>query len=252
MTLDRQRQDWEQLAEVDPLWAVLTRADKRGGRWDRDEFLATGESEVAEVMGAAEELGAPSQHGRALDFGCGPGRLTRALAGRFETAVGVDISEAMVASARLLNTDVEGCEFRVNESADLDQFGAGEFDFVYSNLVLQHLPDRELVYGYVAEFLRVATPTGLVVFGLPARIGWPYRLEASRRLYGALRHLRVGGDTILRRTPLTPMRMTAVPEAEMRAFLEARGAEVLRTEPRGGGAVQTLRYFVSPGGTSER
>ena len=247
MTLDRQRHDWEQLAEVDPLWAVLTRPDKRGGRWDRDEFLATGEREVVEVLRTAAQLKIPLRHRRALDFGCGPGRLTRALAGRFETAVGVDISDGMVAAARTLNADVESCEFRVNKSTDLGQFDDGEFDLVYSSLVLQHLPDPELVRGYVAEFLRVAAPTGLVVFGLPARIGWPYRLEVSRRLYGVLRRLRVGGETILRRTRLTPMRMTAVPEAEMLTFLESLGASVVRAEARDGGPVQNVRYYVTPG-----
>jgi SAM-dependent methyltransferase len=246
MTLDRQRQDWEQLAEVDPLWAVLTRADKRGGRWDRDEFLATGESEVAEVMDAAAELGWSTPRRQALDFGCGAGRLTRALGRRFETAVGIDISASMVETARALNSDVERCEFRVNTSTDLGQFRDGEFDFVYSSLVLQHLPNGELVRGYVAEFLRVVSPEGLVVFGLPARIGWPYRLALSRRLYSALRRVGVGEQTILRRTPLTPMRMTAVPEAEMRAFLNERGATVLRAELRDGGGVRTVRYYVVP------
>ena len=247
MTLDRQQRDWEQLAEVDPLWAVLTRADKRRGGWDRGEFLATGEHEVGEVMRTVEELGKPLELRRALDFGCGAGRLTRALAGRFETAVGVDIAEGMVETARALNSDLDGCEFRVNRSVDLGQFGDGEFDFVYSSLVLQHLPDRELVRGYVAEFLRVAAPTGLVVFGLPARISWPHRLEMSRRLYGALQRARIEGDTLLRRTRLTPMRMTAVPEAEMRAFLVECGATVLRTDLRDAGSVRTVRYYVAPG-----
>ena len=246
LSLERQRQDWEQLAEVDPLWAVLTRADKRGGRWDRDEFLATGESEVAEVMDAAAELGWSAPRRRALDFGCGAGRLTRALGRRFETAVGVDISAGMVETARALNSDVESCEFRVNTSPDLGQFRDGEFDFVYSSLVLQHLPDSELVRGYVEEFLRVVSPDGLIAFGLPAWIGWPYRLALSRRLYSALCRVGVGEQTILRRTPLTPMRMTAVPEAEMRAFLDGRGAEVLRAELRDGGSVRTVRYYVAP------
>jgi SAM-dependent methyltransferase len=245
MNLERHRHDWERLAEVDPLWAVLTQPDKRGKRWDREEFLATGEAEVAEVLAAAERW-LPNVRRRALDFGCGAGRLTRALAARFDTAVGVDISEAMVETARALNADVTGCEFRVNTSADLAQFADGEFGFVYSSLVLQHLPTVELVNAYVGEFLRVVAPEGLVVFGLPASIGWPYRLGVARRLYGVLRRVGVAEETILRRTPLTPMRMTAVGEGVMRAFLEERGARVLRAELREGGGVRTLRYYVSP------
>ena len=44
MSLERHRQDWEHLAETDPLWAVLTHPGRKGGRWDVDEFFATGEA----------------------------------------------------------------------------------------------------------------------------------------------------------------------------------------------------------------
>lgn len=246
MTLDSHRHDWEELAEFDPLWAVLTRPDKRGGLWDRDEFLSTGESEVAEVLERAEELGLPHERRRALDFGCGAGRLTRALAQRFPTAVGVDISERMVETARQLNEDVPGCEFRVNSSPDLRQFEDGEFDFAYTSLVLQHLPGRRLIESYVAELLRVTAAGGLLVFGLPDRISWPYRLGVTRRLYRLLRLLRVPDGTILRRTPLTPMRMSALPEPVVRTLVESRGSRLLRAEPSEGGGVRTVRYYVTP------
>ena len=60
MSLERHRHDWEELAAYDPLWAVLTRPGKRGGRWDRDEFFATGETEIAGVVVAADQLGLPA------------------------------------------------------------------------------------------------------------------------------------------------------------------------------------------------
>lgn len=246
MTLDRHRHDWEELAEFDPLWAVLTRPDKRGGRWNREEFLATGEAEIAAVLERAEELGLPKERRRALDFGCGAGRLTRALARRFETAVGVDISERMVETARGLNEDVPGCEFRVNTSPDLRLFEDGEFDLAYTSLVLQHIPGRALIESYVTELLRVTGPSGLLVFGLPDRISWPYRLGLTRRLYRFLRLLRVPDETILRRTPLTPMRMSALPEQRVRGLVEGRGGRILCVEPSSGGGLRTLRYYVTP------
>jgi SAM-dependent methyltransferase len=245
VNLERHRHDWEELAEYDALWAVLTQPGKRGGRWERAEFFATGEDEIAEVVAAAEELGLPRQRRRALDFGCGAGRLTRALARRFETAVGVDISERMVEAAQRLNEDVPGCEFRVNSAPDLRQFEDGAFDLVYTSLVLQHIP-RELIEGYVVELLRVTAGGGLLVLGLPDRIAWAYRLGLTRRLYGLLRLLRVPDETILRRTPLTPMRMSALPEARVRTLFESRGGRILRTEPSEGGGVRTIRYYVTP------
>ena len=245
MSLERHKEDWERLAEIDPLWAVLTAPDQKGGRWDVEDFFATGEAEIGHVLSVAEGLGRPEARGRALDFGCGVGRLTRALGKRYDTAVGVDISEAMVAQARLLNGAFPRCEFRVNATPDLSQFESDSFDFVYSSIVLQHLPSVADIARYIAEFLRVARPTGMVVFGIPSHIPFPYSLQPRRRLYGLLRRLGVSEEWMLRWTPLTPMRMTALGEAAVRKLLQHQGATLLQTEPIDDGPAQAARYYVA-------
>lgn len=245
MSLDRHRQDWERLAEADPLWAVLTAPEQKDGRWNADAFFATGEAEIADVFSEVERLGRAPGRGRALDFGCGVGRLTRALGTQFETAVGVDISEAMVEQARVLNEAFPACEFRLNTAADLSQYESGSFDFVYSSLVLQHLPSVAHIQGYVAEFLRIARPDGLVVFGTPCEISFPYSLQPRRRLYALLRRLGVSEAWMLRRTPLTPMRMTVVSEATVRRLVQEHGGTVLHAEPIDDGPVRALRYYVA-------
>lgn len=50
-----------------------------------------------------------------------------------------------------------GVSFVVNRSDDLSQFDDSSFDFVYSNIVLQHV-SNELQRAYLAEFCRVLTP----------------------------------------------------------------------------------------------
>jgi ubiquinone/menaquinone biosynthesis C-methylase UbiE len=244
--LDRHQQDWDRLAEVDALWAVLTRPGRKGGRWDVDEFFATGETEIAHVFSVADSLGRPAGRGRALDFGCGVGRLTRALGARFESALGVDISVAMVDQARGLNEGFPACEFRVNASSDLAQLETRSFDFVYSSIALQHIPTVHEIQQYVTDFLRVARPDGLVVFGLPYYIPSLWSFQPRRRVYALLRRLGVSEQWMLRRTPLTPMRMTTVPEAQVRALIEREGATVLHTERIDEGPIRALRYYVSP------
>ena len=245
MSLARHKEDWERLAEVDAMWAVLTAPGRKGGRWDADEFFATGETEVEHVVSTAAGLGL-SRRERALDFGCGVGRLTRALGRRFEHALGLDISEGMVEQARRLNADVPACEFRVNAAPDLGSLESDAFDLVYSSIVLQHLPSVQDVDRYVAEFLRVTRPDGVVVFGVPRHIPFPWSLQPRRRVYAVLRRLGVSEPWLLRKTPLTPMRMTVVPEADVRALLAREGATLLQTEPIDEGPVQALRYYVSP------
>lgn len=84
MTLKRLRRHWDLLGKKDPLWAVLALESKRGNRWGVDEFFATGQDEIEEVTKYVEALGVELDRRNALDFGCGVGRLTQALADRFE------------------------------------------------------------------------------------------------------------------------------------------------------------------------
>jgi SAM-dependent methyltransferase len=240
MTLEGQRRDWETLAETDPLWAVLTDPARKGGRWEPEEFLATGEAELAGVLASVEGLGLPASGRAFLDFGCGAGRITRAAAGRFERAVGVDIAVGMVETARRLNADRPNAEFVVNARPDLSLFEDGEFDLAYSTIVLQHQPSRELAAGYLRELARVVRPGGGLVFQLPTETSPLHRLELSRRVYALARRLGVSGEWLIRRTPFTPMRMISLPEADVRAVLDAAGAEVVRVEPLGPAGA---RYF---------
>ena len=54
---------------------------------------------------------------------------------------------------------------------------------------------------------------------------------------------------MLRRTPLTPMRMTVVTETAVRSLVERRGAQVLLAEQLEDGPVRTVRYYVAPAAT---
>ena len=229
-TITTHKRDWEELAAYDARWAILTRRDRKGGRWTRDEFYATGEAEISRALTRGEEYGLPERHERALDFGCGTGRLTRALASHFTTAVGVDISERMVEMAREENTDVPRSEFVVGNGVDLSAFEDGSFDFVYCNLVLQHLPDTDLAERFMAEFLRVVARDGLAVFQMPARIGWSARPMFRRRLYGALRRMGVSSRLLIGAGRSNPMRMNFLSTERVRSVVGAAGGRVLFTE----------------------
>jgi 2-polyprenyl-3-methyl-5-hydroxy-6-metoxy-1,4-benzoquinol methylase len=74
--------------------------DKSGGRWTLPEFMKTGEREIALLFHRIRELQIKQPARRPLDFGCGVGRLTQALARRQERVVGADISPVMVGPAR--------------------------------------------------------------------------------------------------------------------------------------------------------
>lgn len=246
--LERHQQEWEELASVDPLWAILTGPERRGGGWELSEFFDTGEAEISEVLTIADDLGEPVLRERALDFGCGVGRLSRPLAERFRECVALDISEGMLKLARELNDDRKNCRFVVNASPDLEQFESGSFDFVYSALVLQHMPSEEMVEAYVGEFLRVLRPGGLAVFQTLSHIPFALRLQPRRRVYAFLRSVGLSEQLLMMRMKLTPARGLAVSEAKMREFVDRHEGTVELVEAHGERAerehVSSLRYFV--------
>ncbi len=162
MSLRRVQRTWERLARTDPLWAILSDPAKRGNRWEVGEFFRTGEEEIQGVMDHLDRLGLRPRRDRALDFGCGVGRLTQALALHFREVHGLDISRSMAESARRHNRHGGRCTYHWSAAPRLP-FADSGFDFVYSVLTLQHMP-RRLAAGFIGELLRVLGPGGVLVF----------------------------------------------------------------------------------------
>ena len=164
MKLAKLKDDWESLAERDALGAILTDASRAEGKWDIADFFATGEAEIEVVLGHLASIGYPPDlEGTALDFGCGVGRLTQSLAQRFASCVGLDISRQMIEKADSLN-QYPHCKYVVHTDTKLP-FADGSFSFLYSNIVLQHVP-RSFSERYLREFVRVLAPGGVLVFGV--------------------------------------------------------------------------------------
>lgn len=246
MRPERQAQDWNELAQLDPYWAILTAADKRFGGWDNNEFFDIGTVEVAALMKRVERLGHSQQRERALDFGCGLGRITHTLAQHFDESVGVDISEDMVRRAQELNVDAPGASFVVNVASDLARFDDAGFDLVFSSIVLQHVPDRPTIKSYIAEFCRVTRPGGLVMFQLPSHIPAIYRTQWWRRLYAGLRRLGVGAPFLHWRLRLVPIAMSYIPEPEIVRLVGSVGARLLDVDTVGAEAgIRSSTYYVT-------
>jgi ubiquinone/menaquinone biosynthesis C-methylase UbiE len=169
MQLWRVRQTWDGLGRRDPLWAVLTWPDKQGNKWTIEEFLATGRAEVDRLVQYLERVAPTCPRRNALDFGCGVGRVSQALATRFDRVVGLDVAPSMIAQARAVNGVPDRCSFELNRSRRLRRFSNDSFDLVYSRMVLQHMAPS-LARGYLRELVRVLAPGGALVFQLPERM----------------------------------------------------------------------------------
>lgn len=163
-SLAKLQRNWERLAKIDPLWSIFADPQKHGGRWTNEELFAAGRAEVATVVGYLRSIGfAPDNTAPALDFGCGIGRLTRALAQRFPECWGVDISPTMIRLAEELNRGNPRCKFWLNDTDRLEKFPSAYFGFIYTNITLPHIPKPHSV-NYLKEFARVLRPRGILVF----------------------------------------------------------------------------------------
>ena len=244
------RQAWNDWGSIDPLWAILTQPDFKHGRWDLEQFWRLGEDEIGRVMATATTLGYPVGNDTALDFGCGVGRLTRAMARHFSHCTGVDVAATMIEQATRLHHG-PAYTFLVNETNDLGRFEDSTFDFVYSALVLQHLPRVEMIRRFIAELFRVLKPGGLLAFQLPTRM--PPRtvrnkLRLRTRAYTALRAVGFDQRLLYERLRLVPvMQMHCIPEHDVLTHLRGLGAAVLEVQHGRFevGEVESATYFVT-------
>ncbi len=163
------RRNWEEFAKKDPLWAILPIPEKKDNRWKIDDLYQTGHAEIDSVMNYLKGLNLNIEFNRALDFGCGVGRLTQALCKYFEECIGIDIALGMLQIARGHNKYRERCSYILNCTSDLRIFKNDVFDFIYSNIVFQHLPPK-LTLGYIKDFLRVIKKNGVIIFQVTTNV----------------------------------------------------------------------------------
>ena len=168
MKLQKLQKNWEEFAQTDPLWAILTDPAKKDNKWKIKDFFKTGVEEIDEVMRYFKSLKISFSRKKALDFGCGVGRLTQALVPYFDEICGVDIAFPMIELAKKFNKHGDTCNYYLNKTDDLRIFDDNSFDFIYSNLVLQHMRPK-YSKNYIKEFIRVLSPNGVLIFQQPSR-----------------------------------------------------------------------------------
>ena len=213
------------------MWAVWTHPDRRQGGWagHEEEFFDTGAGEVAKVLAAGARHGMPTGRARALDFGCGVGRLSRALTERFDDVLGLDLSSPMVERARELNADRPACHFEVNASAELVGLRDGAFDLVLSLITLQHVSDAAAVRSYLRELARVLAPGGLLAVQLPVHVPRRVRWHPARAAHALAR---AAGLSPRRLAPWA-MHLGGLSQDAAEESLRRGGARVLEAEADG-------------------
>jgi SAM-dependent methyltransferase len=163
--------DWEKWARCDPYFAVFSRAPYRRQNFASNvaEFFDSGEEFISRILDQAENaIGRQIEKGQALDFGCGVGRLAIPLARRFDRVVGVDVSSSMLMEARknCERFGISNVEFHISDDS-LSSL-RGQFDFVNSYIVLQHIPPSR-GYRIIERLLTLVGPRGCAMLHVSVR-----------------------------------------------------------------------------------
>jgi SAM-dependent methyltransferase len=176
--LDRVQAHWTRLGEERPHWSVAAQPAFLPDQIDanREAFAASGMQDVAALMATLARHGLhPRKLPRAVDFGCGVGRMTRPMASVFTEVTGCDVSPSHLALARVACGP--GVRFSLVNTADFGM--GGPFDLWFSTRTLQHNPPPVMALILRRAFSLLA-PGGVAVFQIPtARVGYAFSAAAA-------------------------------------------------------------------------
>jgi SAM-dependent methyltransferase len=125
--------DWRELGVSNPYWGVISQPrylKENVTPEGIEEFYESGRQQIDALAADLAWLTGKAPSGRALDFGCGVGRLAEAMTRYAQQVTGYDISPGMLEIARARGGRVK----YVGEMPD------GPFDWINSFIVFQHIP----------------------------------------------------------------------------------------------------------------
>lgn len=153
------QEDWNARAREDAHYYVAFGRRQQ----DDDEFFETGDEMARSLALELKRLPErPARARRALEIGCGPGRLIKPMSRYFGEIHGVDVSDEMVRLAKDKLKNVRHAHVHHSPDSTLAAFADDSFEFVYSYAVFQHIPDAAVVYGYLREARRVLKTGGIL------------------------------------------------------------------------------------------
>lgn len=159
--VDLMRRDWDDRARKNASFYI----EDSQNDWDSDSFFQSGEDDYCEFVDPVlKRIGFDPAGKSMLELGCGTGRMTRSFAARFKTVFALDISPEMLKRAQEMMPGASNVVWQQGNGSDFANVADESTDFVFSYLVLQHLPSDQLVSKYVSEIVRVLRPGGTFLF----------------------------------------------------------------------------------------
>ena len=136
--------DWEEVGRSDPYYGVVTHDKFRHSNMteeNKEDFFRSGYNHVNDVIeNIRTHIDSTFTIKKALDFGCGVGRLLIPLSDLAEIATGIDVSDSMLKECRKNCKERSINNVTLCKSDDTLSCLKDKYDFIYSFVVFQHIP----------------------------------------------------------------------------------------------------------------
>ena len=170
---ERMQREWDARAEVDAKYFIKPKHNQtdnefwKSGIIDCDDILGVNTSRYSQIIDNKN----PKKM-RVLEIGCGIGRILIPMSKIFGESIGVDVSKKIIEMGKKYIKDVPNCSILQTSGSDLTQFPDDHFDFCYSMIVFQHIPEKNIVKNYMREVSRVLKSGCLFRFQIFGDTDW--------------------------------------------------------------------------------
>jgi len=155
------RRDWDERARRNVFRYIASWRND----WDEASFFESGEQDYLRLVDPILQKFHFEPASRSMvELGCGAGRMTRSFAERFHSVSAVDISAEMQSRGREYLQSFSNIRWVLSNGETLSGIENASVDFVFSYLVFQHMPAKEVVYSSIREMMRILRPGGAFLF----------------------------------------------------------------------------------------
>lgn len=176
-TIAQSQSKWDRLAEENARYYVFT---DQGTSITEPAFRLAGQHDYDHLIAQDRLLNerlAPFSSRTVLEIGSGIGRITEFLADAFGSVSGIDISPQMIERAKERLKNRPNLTLIATDGTTYP-FPRASFDFVFSVIVFQHMPSKEVIQKNFREIGRVLKQTGIAKIqlrGVPTdKTSWFY------------------------------------------------------------------------------
>ncbi len=230
------RNSWEEKARENPLYAVMTTPDLLDADPEAFEarhlepFFAKGQrvfdEHIAPVIALA---GVEKSAAHVTDYGCGMGRVLRAVHRAGFACSGIDISPTMLRHARTLVPEVT--DLHTLDASGRSGIAGGKATTVFSFAVVKHIARLSEFVQAVREICRVLCPRGTLALNVNSQdfeAGMSKSPERTENYESYSLHFRPGERKPYKRREYTTWSGVYIGIDPLRDMLAEHGVEVLR------------------------